>query len=140
MHRHNVPAMPWRICSSVGCGFLSSIALAVMIWPFWQKPHCGTCSSIQACCSGWSLPFWAEPFERGDLALDAGGRRDARAHRGAVDDHRARAALAEAAAEVRPLQAEVVAKDIEQRRRGFDVHGVCASVHPQGDIAHRLSF
>ena len=23
-----------------------------MICPFWQNPHCGTCSSIHACCSG----------------------------------------------------------------------------------------
>src|SRR5438105_203277 len=32
-----------------------------MICPFWQKPHCGTCSSIQACCTGWSFPFLAMP-------------------------------------------------------------------------------
>src|SRR5207248_10715008 len=29
--------------------------------PFWQKPHCGTCSSIHACCSGSSLPSLASP-------------------------------------------------------------------------------
>src|SRR4051812_8645341 len=61
MQRQSVFAMPSRICASVGCGFLSSSALAVMIWPFWQKPHCGTCSSIQACCRGCSTPFLASP-------------------------------------------------------------------------------
>src|SRR4029450_7152664 len=61
MHRGGVAAIPWRICASVGDGFLSSRALAVMICPFWQKPHCGTCSSIQACCSGCSTPFCERP-------------------------------------------------------------------------------
>jgi hypothetical protein len=49
MHRHSVPAMPCRICASVGLGVRSSSAFAVRICPFWQNPHCGTCSSIQAC-------------------------------------------------------------------------------------------
>src|SRR3954470_20752569 len=61
MQRHSVPAMPSRICASVGRGLRSSSALAVMICPFWQKPHCGTCSSIQACCSGCSVPSLAMP-------------------------------------------------------------------------------
>src|SRR5688500_9495503 len=61
MQRHNVPDIPWRICASVGFGVRSSSALAVGIWPFWQKPHCGTCSSIHACCSGCSLPPVASP-------------------------------------------------------------------------------
>src|SRR5256885_8105079 len=39
----------------------SSDLLAFMICPFWQKPHCGTCSSIQACCRGCSLPSFAKP-------------------------------------------------------------------------------
>src|SRR3954468_7943561 len=61
MQRQSVAFMPSRICASVGFGFLSSSALAVMIWPFWQKPHCGTCSSIQACCIGCSFPFCERP-------------------------------------------------------------------------------
>ena len=137
MQRHSVPAMPSRICASVGCGFLSSSALAVMIWPFWQKPHCGTCSSIQACCSGCSLPSLREPFERRDLASarsDSGVMHDRIAD--AVDDHRARAALAEPAAEARALQAEIVAQDVEQRRRRLDVHRVRGAVDLQCDRAH----
>src|SRR6266850_1887727 len=61
MHRHRVLAIPSRISASVGFGFLSSSALAVLICPFWQKPHCGTCSSIQACCTGCSLPSLDSP-------------------------------------------------------------------------------
>src|SRR5579871_1378171 len=61
MQRHNVPFIVSRICASVGCGILSSITFAVRICPFWQNPHCGTCSSIQACCSGCNLPFDASP-------------------------------------------------------------------------------
>src|SRR5215813_445527 len=61
MQRHSVLFIVSRICVSVGLGFLSRSALAVMIWPFWQKPHCGTCSSIHACCTGCSFPFFAIP-------------------------------------------------------------------------------
>ena len=61
MHRHRAGAIPSRISASVGFGFRSNRALAVMICPFWQKPHCGTCSSIHACCTGSSLPSFASP-------------------------------------------------------------------------------
>src|ERR1700688_1948277 len=43
-------------------GFLlsaSSVA-ACMIWPDWQQPHCGTCSTTQAFCSG-GLPSADNP-------------------------------------------------------------------------------
>src|SRR4029453_1836059 len=42
------------ICSTDGDGVCSSSAVAVIIMPFWQKPHIGTCASIQACCTGCS--------------------------------------------------------------------------------------
>ena len=45
----------------------------------------------------------------------ADDRRHARAHRLAVDQHRAGAALREPAAELRAVQLEVVAQDVEQR-------------------------
>ena len=57
----------------------------------------------------------------------------------AVDDHRARPALAESAAKPRTLQAEIVAQDIEQRSRRVDIHGVRAAVHLQCDVAHARS-
>ena len=52
------------------------------------------------------------------LPATAADRRDAGAHRLAVDMHGAGAALAEAAAETRAVQAEIVAQRVEQRHRG----------------------
>src|SRR5262245_28653352 len=59
------------------------------------------------------LAVFRQPFQRGDFASAARRRRPARAHRGAVDDDRARPALAKTTAEPRPLQAEIVAKNVE---------------------------
>src|SRR4029079_17924375 len=65
----------------------------------------------------------AEAFERDDLgAGDGADWRHAGAHGAAANDGRARSALAEAAAELRPAQAEIVAEDVEQWRRWIDVH------------------
>jgi len=49
-----------------------------MIWPFWQNPHCGTCSSIQACWIGCSRPFAARPSSVviSPFTEDAGTRQD----------------------------------------------------------------
>jgi len=74
MQRQSVFFMPSRIWASVGCGVLSRSAFAVRIWPFWQKPHAGTCSSIHACCNGWSLPLVTSPSSvvTSPFTLDAG--------------------------------------------------------------------
>src|SRR6266550_7702919 len=61
MHRQSVAFIPSRICASVGFGIFVRSATALMIWPFWQKPHCGTCSSIHARCTGCSVPSLASP-------------------------------------------------------------------------------
>ena len=63
-------------------------------------------------------------------------RRDARPDGLAVDDDGAGAALAEAAAELRAAQLEIVAEDVEQRRGGIDVHLLRASVYLQRQDAH----
>src|SRR5690242_12874396 len=55
-----------------------------------------------------------ESFERRHLFAAHGGQRgDARADRLAVDDHRARAALAEPAAEAGAFEIKIVAQDVE---------------------------
>ncbi len=78
-----------------------------------------------------------QAFERRDLgALHLRHRPDARPHRLALDQHGARAALAEAAAEARTRQVEIVAQDVEQRRGGLHVHRVRLAVDPQGDGSH----
>ncbi len=66
-------------------------------------------------------------------------RPDARPDRFAFDEHRAGAALAEAAAKARPAQIEVVAEDVEQRRRRFDVHRMSSSVDGQRDRHRRAA-
>ena len=86
---------------------------------------------------GMRFLWCAEPFERGDVAARNGfHRRDARPNRLAFDDDRARATLAEPAAEFRPVHGELVAQDIEQRRRLIDIDGLRAAVDPQIDSGH----
>jgi len=38
--------------ASVGWGFGASSVAACMIFPDWQKPHCGTSMRRHVCCSG----------------------------------------------------------------------------------------
>src|SRR5438445_2274260 len=50
----------WISCS-VAFGFLSRNALAVMITPLMQKPHCVACSSMNACCRGCGFSMVPKP-------------------------------------------------------------------------------
>src|SRR5262245_6969375 len=52
-HLQMLPDIAESMSSSVGLGFLASNAAADINCPDWQYPHCGTCSAIHACCSGW---------------------------------------------------------------------------------------
>ena len=44
-------------CAVLGVPVFWMSATAAMIWPDWQYPHCGTCASIHACWTLWSVPF-----------------------------------------------------------------------------------
>src|SRR2546427_5911874 len=44
-----LPDIAWSISVSVGEGFFASNAVAAMIWPDWQYPHCTTSRSSHAC-------------------------------------------------------------------------------------------
>src|SRR5262249_25196799 len=61
VQRQRLPEMPWRISISVGCGLLSSNALAAKIIPGVQKPHCTAPYSAKAFCTGCSCSPWASP-------------------------------------------------------------------------------
>ena len=50
-HRQMLPLIALLISASLGAGLFYSSAAADMIWPDWQYPHCGTCSSIHAACT-----------------------------------------------------------------------------------------
>src|SRR6516164_8373728 len=50
-----LPAIALSMSASVGMAFSWSSAMACMIWPGWQYPHCGTAFSIHAFCTGCSL-------------------------------------------------------------------------------------
>src|SRR5678815_451223 len=82
------------------------------------------------------LAVLCEPFQRRDLSLHRRCRRDARPGRNTVDDHGARSALSQAAAEAWPLQVEIVSQYVKQRSRGINIDGTRRAIDPQSDVAH----
>src|SRR5215469_274306 len=61
------------ICSTDGFGFFESNCTATIIIPLWQYPHCGTCSSIHACCTGCRV-FSASPALKPFCAAQTAGK------------------------------------------------------------------
>src|SRR6266852_7553120 len=53
--------MALSISASVGRFTFASSAAALMIWPDWQYPHCGTSFAIQASCSTLPSLVWPIP-------------------------------------------------------------------------------
>jgi len=99
-------------------GFLSTrdSAAACITIPLDAIAHWTACSSNERLLHRMQLAAFREALERDDLLVpDKRNRNDARAHRAPVHMHGAGAALAETAAEARPVQAGVVAQCIEQR-------------------------
>src|SRR5262245_23427686 len=82
----------------------------------------------------------AQPLDRGNVAHGRGRyRQRAGTRRLAVEQHGASAALRKPAAELRTVQFQVIAQDVQQWRVGLyrrDASG--RSVHPQGEISHDL--
>ena len=112
--------------------------MACMTNPGVQNPHWKLCESHIACCSGPSPPSGARPSIVVDLA--AGGldrQHQARAHRPAVDDDRARAADAVLAADVGAGEVEVIAQEVGQRLARLHRAGARRAVDPHGDVRHR---
>ena len=106
--RHRLLASAFLMSPSLGFLFLARNAADSMIMPLMQYPHCAACSSMKAFCTGCS--FSGEPIHRRE-------RRDAGAHRRAVDVDSASAALPEPAAEARAVKAKIVAQHVQQRYR-----------------------
>src|SRR5439155_531625 len=81
-----------------------------------------------------------QPFEGRDLrAGDRADRRHARTDCAAADDDRARAALAETAAELRPAEPEIITEHVQQWRRRIDVEAMRTSIHVQCNFTHLAS-
>src|ERR1700680_4540610 len=82
------------------------------------------------------LTFFGDSFERGDLTLDGGSRRNTGASRYAIDYHGAQPALTKSATKTWPSQAKIIAQDIEQWGLRIDVQCVHFAVHFHYDVAH----
>ena len=125
--------------ASEALAFLSRYALAVMMTPLTQKPHCTACVVDESLLDRMGLLDGAEPFECRDLrTADGADRSDARTNRFAFDHHRARSALAEAAAKLRPAQGQIVAQDKEQGSVGIDIHPMTLSVDAKCESRHSV--
>ena len=86
---------------------------------------------------GVGIGFGAEPFEGDDLfSGDGGNGEHTRAHGAIIDEHGARAALAQAAAEARIMQGQIVAQDVKQRAIRLDVDGVRLTVNFERYVVH----
>src|SRR5438552_9189775 len=83
----------------------------------------------------------AEALEGGDRPAARGGHRQhARAHRLAVQVHRASAALRAAAAEVGIIETEIVAQGIQQGHLGLGVHSNALAVNGELEAGHASSL
>ena len=106
-----------------------SSAFALINWPEVQKPHCGASCSMKACCSGSSLPFCASPSTVWiGAAVHPHRELAARVHRLAVEQHRARAALAAIAADLGAGEPQVIAQQFDQRPAIFHLEAMGGAV------------
>src|SRR6056297_3272802 len=93
----------------------------------------------EAVLNGAELTAGGEPLHGLDVRAPRLGREvEAGVYRVSIDDDSTGAAFADAAAELRALELEVVAQEIEQRDMGQDLPGNGLAVH--GEVkSHRLS-
>ncbi len=122
--------------SSLMSGSRSSTPAASIRKPGVQKPHCRPWLSMNACCSGCSSSPLRQAFDGADFAAFGLHREhQARAHRLAVEQHRAGAADAVLAADMGSGLAAFVADRVHQRAARIDAHAVAAAVDVEGDLA-----
>jgi hypothetical protein len=84
-----------------------------MIWPFWQKPHAGTCLVDPCAAAADAASRRRQPFERGDFALHSRDGRSAqdRAAMPSIDQPAQAPHCHETATEkCGPVQTEVIAE------------------------------
>ena len=136
-----LPAIASSMSASVGFGLAASSALADMIWPDWQYPHCGTSSASQA---RWMLlprRRSSDRFDGRNLFAGCGGnRRDTGARWLSVDLDRACAAQPHAAAELRAGHVQHVAQRPQQRHIVGDIQIARPSVYVERDHSYSSSL
>ena len=121
------------ISSSSGAGCFSRSSVAASTMPGAQKPHWNELCLRNDFCSGVG-PFVLRPSTRRDLVAVGLDREDRQLRTDlAVEQDRARAAVAALAADLRALHAELVAQDVEEDVGGFDVDGARLAVQCQSD-------
>src|ERR1043165_9163682 len=82
-----------------------------------------------------------EALDRGDVRIaELLWEREARQHRHAVDEHRARAALAELAAVLRAGEVQLLAQHLEQRVMRLGRDALDLTVHAEGEHRFRHFF
>ncbi len=126
--------------ASLGLGMRWSSAAADMIWPGLAVAalhHVDIEPGFLDALARWRLRATASMVVIGFLA-DGAHRQHARAHRLAVEVHRAGAALRDAAAELGAGQADDVAQDPEQRHVLGGVEGMGLAVDVEIDHGPRL--
>ena len=106
-----------------------------------QNPHCSPWHSEERLLHRPQRAVGVgQPLDRGDLAVDGRDREhQARPHRPAVDQHRARAADAVLAADVGAGQAQVVAQRVGEQATGGYGDVVRDAVDLQADLVERLA-
>src|SRR6185503_18650172 len=103
--------MPLTISASLGFGFFFRSPTAPRIIPGVHQPHCSASASRKACCIMQFAVGGCETFNRHDaLARYRAYFRDAGTRGHAFDQHRARGALALAAAVFRSREIQIVAE------------------------------
>ena len=105
-----------RISVSVGRGFQSSRALALINMPGVQKPQCTASWSRKDSCKRMQLAVLRQAFHGHDLApVNLRSQDQAGVDRLAIEQDRAGAALADFAAALGAQQTQVIAQQIKQR-------------------------
>ena len=128
-HRQRLPLIHSRISASEPAWPSSMQATADMIWPGVQPPHWNASCRMNASCTGCSCVAPRQPLHRGDLGvLPHHGQGQAGLDPLAVDQDRARAALAPVTALLGAGQAEPLAQRVEQGHPRLDGEPVPLSV------------
>ena len=107
-----------------------------------QKPHISASCLQNSSCSGVELVALRQALDRAHACVRAGRPRAAsRRSAAAVDEHRARAAVAAVAHELRAGQRRlaVAAQRVEQRRARLDAHGLFRAVDRRARSRFRRS-